>query len=225
MKLTTKRITIFALCAIFIIGFFVCLDPSMNRENMMNMVQGQGTLEQVHSPDANCPNVLIRSGNQLHLLNTVQPKGPSNPLIFENLDAYKEYIQDQRKKGVRCPVLFLQEENNTQGQTVYRMRPGPNNMTPGVPTQPVEITDASRDRPPYNKNHFAGFDPYGQHIGQYTELDKIHDSTEKAKVSDNPMDTNWGGVLFSQQTVESGKYANREVGKPRMVPKVMELYK
>ena len=62
-------------------------------------------------------------------------------------------------------------------------------------------------------------------ITKVTELEKIHDSTEKAKVSDNPMDTNWGGVLFSQQAVESGKYVNREVGKPRMVPKVMELYK
>ena len=39
------------------------------------------------------------------------------------------------------------------------------------------------------------------------------------------MDPNWGGVIFSRKTVESGKYDDRIVGKPTMVPKVMELYK
>ena len=105
------------------------------------------------------------------------------------------------------------------------MRPGPTNMAQGVPTEPVEVADGSRDRPPYNQNQFAGFDPHGFHIGEYTEIDQIHDSTSKAPVSDNPMDTNWGGVEFSRVAVESGKYEDREVGKPRMVPKVVEIYK
>ena len=105
------------------------------------------------------------------------------------------------------------------------MRPSPTSMEAGAPIQPVEIADGSRDRPPFNENLFAGFDPHGYNIGQYSELDAIHDSTANAKVSDNPMDSNWGGIYFSQAAVDSGKYANREVGKQTMIPKVLEIYK
>jgi hypothetical protein len=221
MKSVTKGFVLF-LVAVFIAGIAFCLHPSTSYEGMNNMLQEE-TLEQVHGNS--CPDLLIRSNQGLELYNTKQPKGPDNPLIFPDLDKYTAYLQEQRAKNVRCPVLFLQEENNAQGKTVYRMRPGPNNLNAGAPIAPVEVTDASRDRKPYNKGNFAGFDPYGQHIGEYTELDQIHDSTQKAKVSDNPMDSNWGGVLFSQQSVDSGKYADREVGKPSMTPKVLEIYK
>jgi hypothetical protein len=52
-------------------------------------------------------------------------------------------------------------------------------------------------------------------VGQYSVLDKIHDSTgAEASLSDNPMDPNWGGVVYTQQQVDKGKYADNEV----MVP-------
>ena len=35
-----------------------------------------------------------------------------------------------------------------------------------------------------------------------------------APVSDNPMDTNWGGVVYTHNTVDSGKYKDREVVPP-----------
>jgi len=72
--------------------------------------------------------------------------------------------------------------------------------------------DASRENGQYNENEYAGFDPYGQHIGQYTDLDKIHDSTMLGnKISDNPMDVNWGGVLYTHDAVVSGKYKENEI--------------
>jgi hypothetical protein len=221
MKFETK-IFVFILITIFILGVFVCLNPNTNSETMSNMMNGEH-LEEVQPQY--CPNLLIQHGNKLHLINTQKPKDNTNPVIFDNLEQYLSYIQEERKRGVRCPIMYLQEEQNTQGETVYRMRPSPTNLAPGASVEAVEITDGARDRPPYNKNQFAGFDPYGQHIGQYTELDRIHDSTREVKTSDNPMDTNWGGVLFSQYAVDSGKYANREVGKAKMVPKVREIYK
>uniref|UniRef100_A0A6C0CN17 Uncharacterized protein n=1 Tax=viral metagenome TaxID=1070528 RepID=A0A6C0CN17_9ZZZZ len=221
MKFETK-LWVIMLLIIFVLGIFVCLHPMFTREQMINMMNGEH-LEKVDTPA--CPNMLIKSGSTLTLFNTRMPRSETNPLYFDNLDAYLEYIQKQRVQGIRCPVLFLQEENNTQGQTVYRMRPSMNNLNPGVPIEPVEVADGSRDRPPYNKNQFAGFDSHGQHVGQYTELDQIHDSTKSSKISDNPMDPNWGGVTFSRKVVESGKYDDRIVGKPTMVPKVMELYK
>lgn len=210
---------------VFVLGITICLNPLVSKENMENMLDEseENTLEQI--PTNNCPDLLIRSGEKLYLHNRNLPESDTNPLIFNNLDEYLEYLQDQRKKDIRCPILFLQEEENTQGKTVYRMRPSPTSMEAGAPIQPVEIADGSRDRPPFNENLFAGFDPHGYNIGQYSELDAIHDSTANAKVSDNPMDSNWGGIYFSQAAVDSGKYANREVGKQTMTPKVLEIYK
>ena len=79
-----------------------------------------------------------------------------------------------------------------------------------VPT-PVEVGDANRDQPPFNANMYAGFDPTSQYVGVFTNLDKIHQSTEFSELSDNPMDSNWGGVLYTKEAVESGKYDDRLV--------------
>lgn len=74
-----------------------------------------------------------------------------------------------------------------------------------LPT-PFEVQDANRDQPPYNANMYAGFDPTSQYVGVFTNLDKIHQSTEFSELSENPMDSNWGGVLYTKQAVDSGKY-------------------
>ena len=55
----------------------------------------------------------------------------------------------------------------------------------------------------------------GLHIGQYTVLDAIHDSTYKGQsLSENPMDSNWGGVLYTKDAVDTGKYKENEVVPP-----------
>jgi len=79
-----------------------------------------------------------------------------------------------------------------------------------LPT-PFEVQDASRDQPPYNANMYAGFDPTSQYVGVFTNLDKIHQSTEFSELSENPMDSNWGGVLYTKQAVDSGKYEDNLV--------------
>ena len=226
MKFGLKRkICVGFLLCLFFIGFVFCLNPHVTRENFVETLQ-EDSLERVRTSKNKCPDLLIRSGNELKLYNTKEPRNETNPKVFQNLDRYLEYLEYQRKKeGIRCPVLFLQEESNTQGETVYRMRPSPVQLQPGIPVQPVEVMDSSDDRKPFNQGHFQGFDAHGQQVGQYTKLDSIHDSTMNAKISDNPMDPNWGGVSFSQASVDSGKYAGSEVGKPTMNPKVIEIYK
>lgn len=389
------------------------------------------------SPDdvPGCPNVLIRKGNLLLLIDTHSPpETGKNPVIFKNLEEYRDYIKSQREMGKKsCPILFLQEETNAQGDDVYRVRPGPfdqqNNGTPGSsmkiseisgiqqffkeqpkkdaapafvdsaapssfnkvaktgtssspsvnpnsnlgsgpkdsnngkltrvenisvdnydttqksvfkpanlsspmgvtnssvfkttaliegmqpgaqpgiptplstatsvappppmynlgpgstslpipqsasgqgnqsitqgsitgpittaaiyppvqqgpnpiktpyfngslgpyvgsgsnlqqslqgssPVPPMSVTpfvDASRMDSPYNQNQYTGFDPYGQFIGKYTNVDQVHDSTATPKMSDNPMDPNWGGVLYTRDQVNSGKYDENIVQKP-----------
>jgi hypothetical protein len=70
--------------------------------------------------------------------------------------------------------------------------------------------DASRDNG-YNQGMYPGFDPQGLFIGRITEIDKVRDSTKDAEISDNPMDPNWGGVLYTQEQVDSGKYIDNIV--------------
>ena len=177
-------------------------------------------------PKEGCYNVLLKRGTQLLLYNTYQPVNDTNPKTFSNLDEYIEFTEDQRKSGLRCPILYLQQENNTQGEDVYRIRPSPFTLEGGLPPtnpNPAKVMDASRDNPKYNQTGYYSFDAMGLDVGRYTEVDKLHDSTTQVPVSDNPMDSNWGGVIHSQQMVDSGKYDNNTVGKPVMVPRVLAI--
>ncbi len=177
--------------------------------------------------DSSCPNMLVKKGNVLMLYNSNEPTSSTNPIPFFNLDEYINYLEIQKQKGIDCPVLFIQEENNAQGENVYRVRPSPFDQQGGLPTVPdlskedidkidnaVKVLDATRNNLPYNNNQYPGFDSHGQHIGEYTQLDAVHDSTSSKKISDNPMDYNWAGPTYTKQMVDSGKYVDNEITKP-----------
>lgn len=174
--------------------------------------------------DSTCPDFLVQYGSKLLLYNTKQPQEVGkNPIEFLHIDDYSKYLEEQKKNGIDCPVLFLQQEMNSQGLDVLRMRPSPVNTMGGLhnataiynkPSLVLPIIDATDDHKPYNENLYYGFDPYGLQIGKYNTLDQIHDSTSANTVSDNPMDDNWGGVLYTKQAVDSGKYKENEVVPP-----------
>lgn len=214
-----KQFFLLFLAILFLLGFYFCLTTSCNtREGFPEDLYINDPTTNGGEVDSKCPNVLIKKGEKLHLYNTKQPEGPNNPVVFANLDEYIKHLETQRNEGVRCPILYLQQENNTQGEDVYRVRPSPFSLEGGLPpVNPVArpIVDSSRENAPFNSNMYPGFDPYGQYTGVYTKLDAIHDSTRQTPVSDNPMDPNWGGIRHSTSQVESGKYAGNEVGRPQ----------
>jgi hypothetical protein len=211
------------------------------------------------SAESMCPNLLIQKDNVLLLYNTDQTeKDGINPLPFFNLDEYINYLEIQRKNGTVCPILYLQQESNTQGQDVYRIRPSPTNVNGGLPSVPnltaiderttnpftktatsttissiphttissspimentngeqqISYVDADRLNPPYNSDNYPGFDPTGLYVGKVTPIDVVHQSTSATPVSDNPMDANWGGVLYTQSAVDSGKYVDNNITVP-----------
>lgn len=201
-----------------------------------------------------CAKLLIRRGMKVYLYNnTIKDE----PIVFDSLKEYVDYLEKQRTNGIRCPVLYLQQENDTQGNDVYRIRSNPtdqnsgfdfskkpsefglkpymenfegdsdtsgntpqslpNQPQPGTePKTPVQERDADREFAPYNSGQYNGFDSHGQYVGTYTNIDQIHDSTSKNHISDNPMDDNWGGVLYTQQAVDSGKYKENDVYRPNL---------
>ena len=153
------------------------------------------------------PNLLIKKDAAYYLYNTNKSHVPGvNPIRFENLEEYTQFMDWMRSSGIRCPVLYLQQTNDTQGQSTYRMLPDPNEPNAGLPpAPPVKITkllDAG-----HNKGSTPGFDSKNQHIGDYTPLDQIYNQKELLPKSDNPMDTNWGGIGYSQRQIEKGVYA------------------
>ena len=160
---------------------------------------------------SSCPNILVKNEKGILLYNTNRAHVPGvNPVTFENLEEYKEFIDWQRSQGIRCPVLTLQKTNDTQSQPTYRILPDFENSGVGLPpsdvygvgqqTQPVtKLLDAG-----HNEGSYPGFDPLNQYIGEFTPLDQMqHERSE----SDNPMDANWGGQAFTEEAIESGKFA------------------
>jgi cell division protein FtsN len=283
-----KQIFILFLLITFFLGMYMYVSNgfSFNKKDESKNQEQNG----------NCPNLLVRKDNKYYLKYADEK---IDPIVFNDLNEYTDYLEKQRKNGRRCPVLYLQQENDLQGKDVYRVRPSPLEPNRGISSSPyiyldtvenfdldkitdeikalntrpgsqftkaqdappapatpppapatpppatpppatpppattppattpppatppattppppekipIEVKDASRSYPPYNSGQYNGFDAHGQYIGQYTNLDKINESTEKEVISDNPMDPNWGGVLYTQQSIDTGKYAENNV--------------
>lgn len=155
-----------------------------------------------------CPNLLVKKDDAYYLHNTSKAEVPGvNPIRFKNLEDYTEFMQWLRGEGIRCPVLYLQQTYDTQGERTYRMLPDPKDQNAGLPPSIPHVTklyDAG-----HNKGSYPGFDPENQYIGDYTPLDEMYHSQQA--ISDNPMDTNWGGPEWSRESVREGEYKDQNV--------------
>jgi hypothetical protein len=193
-------------------------------------------------PAVNCPNLLIQKDSKFYLHNTKQVKVPGvNPIEFDNLEDYTEFIDWQRSQNINCPVLYLQNTYDAQGNPVFKIRPSvsdlqgglnPSNSMPqsiassnpnyimestlGTPSAPAYpnpslLVDAARNDPPYNKNSYPGFDPSSFYVGSTTPLDGMNHIQENANVSPDAMDSNWGGSAYTQSLVKAGYYKGNDV--------------
>ena len=166
-------------------------------------------VETFESGTNQCPNVLIQKGDTLQLLNTKKAKVPGvNPIYFNNLEEYIEFVQWQQAMGIKCPILYFQQTYTTQGERGFRMLPDPIDTQAGLPSthlaQRQPLYDAGHDDPPYNQHSYPGMDPEDQNIGVYTPLDKLYHSSKTP--SDSAMDTNWGGVATTVKSIDQGDY-------------------
>ena len=188
-----------------------------------------------------CPNLLIQKGAKFYLYNSKLAQVPGvNPIEFNNLEDYTEFLDWQKSQNIRCPVLYLQETYDAQGERVYKSRPSvsepqaglpPSIATPiGIASQdpllavpalepvgepaypnPTKLVDATRNDPPYNKNSYPAYDQSSYYVGTTTPLDEMNTKQEAAKQSPNPMDSNWGGATYTSDLVNKGYYSGNEV--------------
>lgn len=191
----------------------------------------QDIIEGFANSKNNCPNILIQKGTEIYLYNSKLAKIPGvNPIKFNNLEDYVEFLDWQRSQNIKCPVLFLQHSYDTQGKPVYKFRPSPTDLQGGLPSvltygtdadalpltlqEPTltKLIDAGRDDKPYNENSYPAYDPINLYQGEYTPLDKMFNEQETTgPKSTNPMDTNWGGHAYTEGAIKSGYYKGDEV--------------
>jgi len=189
-----------------------------------------------------CPNTLIQKDSKFFLFNSNLAKIPGvNPIEFNNLEEYTEFLAWQKSQGIRCPVLYLQQTFDAQGNPVFKVRPSVTELQGGLPPtisingltnqqndeimqqydpaflddylhkESTLLVDATRNDPPYNKNSFPAFDQSSYYIGTTTPLDAMNIQQEKQSVSPDPMDPNWGGAKYTQSLVDKGYYKGNEV--------------
>ena len=124
----------------FLLGFYFCCIYKHNiTEGFEPEEYGPQAYEsnqyKVHSDKFNkdCPNLLLREGNVLHLINTRAPRIPGiNPIVFNNLDEYVDYWEFQRENGIKCPVLYFQETYDAQNRKGYRLLVNPLEPNAGI---------------------------------------------------------------------------------------------
>ena len=218
---------------VFMIGIYFyarCADPKY----------AEGYTNQNTKP--RCPNLLIQKGSRFYLYNSKLAQVPGvNPIEFDNLEDYTEFLDWQRSQGIRCPVLYLQSTYDAQGNPVYKVRPSVSEPQAGLPPSaaapmgiasssgetimesslgnpdalaypnPTLLVDATRNDPPYNKGGYPAYDQTDYYVGTTTPLDAMDIQQEQAAVSPNAMDPNWGGAEYTQNLVEKGYYKQNEV--------------
>tara|TARA_Y100000768_G_C23975495_1_gene682840 strand:+ start:1575 stop:1991 length:417 start_codon:yes stop_codon:yes gene_type:complete len=109
-------INIIFLIIIFLFGLAFCLTQK-------NLIKTETFTDKLNDT---CPNILIKKGDKYYLQNTKKVIVPGvNPIAFNNLDEYEEFIKWQRSQNIKCPILFVEYAYNTQNHPVYFIQPNP----------------------------------------------------------------------------------------------------
>lgn len=191
----------------------------------VSLVEGMGNLP----TQPRCPNLLIQKDGKFYLHNTNLATVPGvNPVVFDTLEDYTQFLEWQQAAGIRCPVLYLQHSYDAQGNRVYKARPSVTEPEGGLPPVPLPLkfetdpsavgpvqtellVDATRSDPPYNQGGYPAFDQSSYYVGAITPLDMIKNSDHNMLYSDNPMDPNWGGEEYTRALLDAGYYKGNEV--------------
>jgi hypothetical protein len=206
------NIKLFLILIVFLAGLYFYVTYGNKHPLLEGLTTNNGQLR--------CPNLLIQKGPKYYLYNTNLAKVPGvNPIEFNNLEEYNEFLEWQRGAGIRCPVLYVQNSYDAQGNRVYKVRPSVTELEGGLPptttvSPPLRFTqlvDASRSDAPYNQGGYPAFDQSSYYVGVLTPLDQIKVSNHNLLFSDNAMDPNWGGPQYTKALVDTGFYKDGNV--------------
>jgi hypothetical protein len=193
-----------------------------------------------------CPNLLIRKGNEIHLINTRKALIPGvNPIKFKNLEEYTQFLEYQRHLKITCPILYYQETYSTQNDKGFRLHTDPLNPQAGLPshiakeyninnnsivdelnTQPkvqygVDKTNHLKQQCPedyriQNNDFTQPMDTTDQTIGNKSHLDNM-------KMDTNPMATSWKGHDATDKAIEMGEFDGQKRNKNSWIDDELKL--
>lgn len=147
-----------------------------------------------------CPNLLIEKDSHFYLYNSTSPKVPGlNPIQFDSLQDYVKFLEWQKSKGIRCPVLYLQHTYDAQGYSSYAIRPSISDLQGGTP----------HSAPSYSHK-----DPHIKPIDSES-LTGVQGTTNNSGSLANAMSPFWSGIKSSIDAVNSGAFKGDQV----LVPK------
>lgn len=168
-----------------------------------------------------CPNMLIQKGSRFYLYNSKLASVPGvNPVEFENLEDYTEFLEWQRSQGIRCPVLYLQQTFDAQGSRVFKVRPSVSELQGGTP--PSNISNANLgnsdspstlgipNNPAYTETIVETKDTQYNKVSA-APCDQFTEQQGTMPISPDAMDPNWGGADYTQCLVDNDYYAENEV--------------
>jgi len=176
--------------------------------------------------------MLIEKDGKILLFNSKLASVPGvNPIQFNSLEEYSEFIEWQKSQNINCPILYLQYTTDTQNNDLFQIKPSifensgglsstKSNTLPGKLSEEYfeknKMLDATLNSTPnsnikFNSEMYSGFDQYNQNVGVNTPLDFLYN--EKTFLSRNPMDPNWGGKEYTKKALKNGDYKGRELYK------------
>lgn len=196
------------------------------------------TLENNDKP--RCPNLLIQFGSKFYLYNSNIQKVPGvNPIEFNNLEDYTDFLKWQQNVGIKCPVLYVQNTYDAQGNRVYKIRPSVTEPQGGLPPSVVSNNSNILNEVDTRVINAAFPDTVSSvnTSADITKLDntksdnkKVHENDTKFSnlniqypeslqpierkftvLDDDPMNHTWGGKEHTENSVREGKYAGSEV--------------
>lgn len=157
----------------FLSGIYFCMNYSSSKA-----IEGF-----INNGKQRCPNILLQKNAKFYLYNSEVAMVPGvNPIVFDNLEDYTEFIEWQRSKGIICPILYLQNTIDAQGESVYKIRPDVFELQGGLPPStinypklpnPTLLVDATRNDYPYNTNSYPAYDTTDYYQGSVTPLDTL----------------------------------------------------
>ena len=222
LKIRKVNKVLILIFAFFMLGLYYYANSYKYYEQMEN--QTDKTKQPTNHSNVRCPNMLIEKDGNYYLYNSKLAIVPGvNPIRFNSLEEYTEFIEWQNSQNISCPILYLQYSTDAQNNELIQVKPSIFENQGGLPSinrdllnkdsiESNKILDATRDNnKKYNTNMLAGIDTHNQDIGLETPLDKMF--YQSGEVSVNPMDPKWGGKNYTQTAVDNGEFEERYVVK------------
>ncbi len=156
-----------------------------------------------------CYDLLVKKDGRFYLYNSKVSYVPGvNPIVFNGLAEYGQYMEWEKKHGIKCPILMVEHMIDSQNESKY-------NLMPKALSDPGEMKmfnglNAASSSQPLNKPiDNPKIQKFNEVINEYLSDSTIDGNTTLGK-SANAMDSNWGGTDYARKMVDNGHFTDHD---------------